>query len=58
MRVEGLSCDMDGIFKYLFGTCDNNAPIRVDQRMKYRKVLHAIVAVMLEVRGVNVVAST
>ena len=43
---------------YLIGMCDYETSVRADQHVMHRKVLHATVAFVLEVRGVEVITST
>ena len=50
--------EVDDLVAYIIVTCDDETPIRADQHVMYRKGLHATVALILDVRGFNVVTIT
>ena len=48
---------MVDLVTYLIVTCDENNSVREAQRVLHQKGLHATVAFVLEVRGINIVTS-
>ena len=49
---------MDDLVAYLVVKYDDETSIAEDERINYRKGLHATIAFILEVRAVNLIMST
>ena len=58
VRGEILFCEVYNFFTYLVVACNDNSGIRADQHVTHQNKIHATVAFILKIGGVNLVLST